>query len=145
MLKILSVKELQAKIALAEGEKASAAMRAHEAAEKEKKALLERLSKPSGLSDEEVAEKASVIINRAVENGMTSVQVFRFPNHLCTDNGRAINQAEEGWEKSLTGIPKEIYEFWKRQLQPHGYHIRYEIIDYPHGMPGDVAVFLSWG
>ena len=145
MLKILSVKELQAKIAQAEGDKASAAMRAHEAAEAEKKALLDRLSKPSGLSDEEVAEKASVIINRAVENGMTSVQVFRFPHHLCTDSGRAINQAEEGWEKSLTGIPKEIYEFWKRQLQPQGYHIRYEIIDYPHGMPGDVGVTLSWG
>ena len=145
MLKILSVKELQAKIAQAEGEKASAAMRAHEAAEAEKKALLERLSKPSGLSDEEIAEKASIIINRAVENGMTSVQVFRFPHHLCTDSGRAINQAEEGWEKSLTGVPKEIYEFWKRQLQPQGYHIRYEIIDYPHGMPGDVGVTLSWG
>ena len=27
---------------------------------------------------------------------MTSVQVFRFPHHICTDNGRAINQAEDG-------------------------------------------------
>jgi hypothetical protein len=73
-----------------------------------------------------------------------SVQVFRFPNHICTDNGRAINQVEEGWEQTLTGVPKEIYEFWKRQLKPRGYHIRYEIIDYPGGMPGDVGIFLSW-
>ena len=91
-------------------------MKAHEAAEAEKQALLDRLSRPSGLSDDEVMEKAAIIVNRAVENGLTSVQVFRFPNHVCTDNGRAINQAEEGWEQTLTGVPKEIYEFWKRQL-----------------------------
>ena len=144
MVKLLSVKELQAKIALAESEKASAAMRQHAAAEEEKKALLDHLTKPAGLSDDQVAEKASLIINRAVENGLMAVQVFRFPHSLCTDNGRAINQAEEGWEKTLTGVPKEIYEIWKRQLKPRGYHIRYEIIDYPGGMPGDVGIFLSW-
>ena len=144
MTNILSAKELMAKIAKVEGEKASKAMKAHEAAEAEKQALLDRLARPSGLSDDEVMEKAAIIVNRAVENGMTSVQVFRFPNHICTDNGRAINQAEEGWENTLTGIPKEIYEFWKRQLKPRGYHIRYEIIDYPGGMPGDVGIFLSW-
>jgi hypothetical protein len=144
MTNILSAKELMAKIAKVEGEKASKAMKAHEAAEAEKQALLDRLSRPSGLSDDEVMEKAAIIVNRAVENGMTSVQVFRFPNHICTDNGRAINQAEEGWEQTLTGVPKEIYDFWQRQLKPRGYHMRFEIIDYPGGMPGDVGIFLSW-
>ena len=144
MTNILSAKELMAKIAKVEGEKASKAMKAHEAAEAEKQALLDRLARPSGLSDDEVMEKAAIIVNRAVENGMSSVQVFRFPNHICTDNGRAINQVEEGWETTLTGVPKEIFEFWKRQLKPRGYHIRYEIIDYPGGMPGDVGIFLSW-
>jgi hypothetical protein len=144
MVQILSAKELMAKIAKVEGEKASKAMKAHEAAEAEKQALLDRLARPSGLSDDEVMERAAIIVNRAVENGMTSVQVFRFPNHICTDNGRAINQVEDGWEQTLTGVPKEIYEFWKRQLKPRGYHIRYEIIDYPGGMPGDVGIFLSW-
>jgi hypothetical protein len=144
MTNMLSAKELMAKIAKVEGEKASKAMKAHEAAEAEKQALLDRLSRPSGLSDDEVMEKAAIIVNRAVENGMTSVQVFRFPNHVCTDNGRAINQAEEGWEQTLTGVPKEIYDFWQRQLKPRGYHMRFEIIDYPGGMPGDVGIFLSW-
>jgi hypothetical protein len=145
MAKIPTAKDLQTKIALVESEKASAAMKAHAAAEAEKKAFLERLSKPSGLTDEQVIEKASHIIARAVENGLTSVQVFRFPNNLCTDNGRAIDQVEAGWEKSLTGIPKELYSFWERQLKPNGYHIKYEIIDRPGGLRGDVAVFLSWG
>jgi hypothetical protein len=144
MTGILSAQELRKKIAIAEGEKASAAMKKLDAAEAEKKALLEKMSRPSGLSDDEVLEKASIIINRAVENGLSAVQVYRFPHTLCTDNGRAINQAEEGWEKTLTGVPKEIYEFWKRQLRSRGYHIRYEIIDYPGGMPGDVGVILSW-
>ena len=143
-MNIPSAKELMAKIAKVEGEKASKAMKAHEAAEAEKQELLDRLTRPSGLSDDEVMEKAAIIVNRAVENGMTSVQVFRFPNHVCTDNGRAINQAEEGWEKTLTGVPKEIYDFWQRQLKPRGYHMRFEIIDYPGGMPGDVGIFLSW-
>jgi hypothetical protein len=144
MTNILSAKELMAKIAKVEGEKASKAMKAHEAAEAEKQELLDRLSRPSGLSDDEVMEKAAIIVNRAVENGMTSVQVFRFPNHVCTDNGRAINQVEDGWEQTLTGVPKEIYDFWQRQLKPRGYHMRFEIIDYPGGMPGDVGIFLSW-
>jgi hypothetical protein len=144
MAKLLSVKDLQARIAQAEADKATLALKHQTAEEAEKKALLDRLSKPSGLSDDEVTEKASVIINRAVENGLMAVQVFRFPNHLCTDNGRAINQAEPGWENTLTGIPKEIYEFWKRRLQPEGYHIRYEVIDYPGGMPGDIGITLTW-
>src|SRR5262249_11902166 len=129
---------------IAESEKASLAFKLHQQAEAEKKALLEKMTKPSGLSDDEIVEKAAVIVNRAVENGLTSVQVYRFPHTLCNDNGRAINQAEGGWEKTLTGIPKEIYDFWQRQLKARGYHIRYEIIDYPGGMPGDVGIILSW-
>jgi hypothetical protein len=144
MTNIFSAQELRKKIAIAQGEKASAALKAKHAEEAEKEALLEKMRKPSGLSDDEIVERASVIVNRAVENGLTSVQVFRFPHTLCTDGGRAINQIEEGWEKTLTGVPKEIYDFWQRQLKARGYHIRYEIIDYPGGMPGDVGIILSW-
>ncbi|WP_428686004.1 hypothetical protein [Reyranella sp.] len=145
MSKLLSVKELHMKIAEAEGAKASAALKAQQAEEAEKKALLDHLLAPSGLTDEQASEKVSLIISRAMENGLTAVQVLRFPNHICTDGGRAINQVEEGWEKTLTGLPKEMYGFWKRELRPLGYHIRYHIIDYPGGMPGDVAITLSWG
>ena len=106
--------------------------------------MLERLSKRSGLTDEQIIEKASHIVNRAVENGLTSVQIFRFPNHLCTDNGRAIDQAEAGSEKTLTGISRELFEFYERQLKPRGYAIKHHIVDFPGGMRGDVGVILSW-
>ena len=145
MHKILSAKELQQKIALSEAAKASAALKAHEAAEKEKQEMLDHLMRPSGLSDDQVIEKASAIVNRAVENGLTSVQVFRFPHTICSDNGRAINQAESGWENTLTGIPKEIYEFWHRHLRPLEYKLRVQIVDFPGGMPGDVGISLKWG
>ena len=140
-----SAKALMEKIALEEAEKASAAARAQAQAEAEKLALIERLSKPSGLSDDEVMKKAAAIIQGAAKNGLTEVQVFRFPNTLCTDRGRAINQQEPGWEKTLTGIPKEIYEFWDRRLRALGYKLRVQIVDFSGGVPGDVGMTLRWG
>ena len=140
-----SAKALMEKIALDEAEKASAAARAQAQAEAEKLALIERLSKPSGLSDDEVMQKAAAIIQGAAKNGLTEVQVYRFPNTLCTDRGRAINQQEAGWEKTLTGIPKEIYEFWDRRLRALGYKLRVQIVDFSGGVPGDVGMTLRWG
>jgi uncharacterized protein (DUF1778 family) len=139
-----SAKEIQKQSALKEAEKADEQMRLMAAAEAEKRALIEELSKPSGLSEEEKVKRASTVIQRAVRNGLTEVQVYRFPNVLCTDRGRAINQMEQGWEKTLTGIPQEIYQLWKDYLQPRGYKISYQIIDFPGGVPGDVGITLSW-
>lgn len=111
MVKLLSVKELQAKVAQMEADKATLPLKHQAADDAEKKALLERLTRPSRLSDEEVVEKATMIINRAVENGLMSVQVFRFPHHLFTDNGRAINRAEPGWEKRSVAFPRRSSTF----------------------------------
>ena len=140
-----SAKALMEKIALVEAEKASEEMRRREKEEAEKKALIERITKPSGLSDEQVMKKAAVIIERAAKNGLTEVQVYRFPNSLCTDRGRAINQQEPGWETTLTGIPKEIYEFWDRRLRPLGYRLRVQVVDFSGGVPGDIGLSLKWG
>lgn len=140
-----SAKAIMQKIAQAEAEKASDEMRRRAQEEAEKKALVDRLSKPSGLSDEDVMKKAAVIIERAAKNGLTEVEVYRFPNSLCTDRGRAINQQEKGWEATLTGIPKEIYEFWNRRLRPLGYKLRVQIVDFSSGVPGDVGITLKWG
>jgi hypothetical protein len=131
--------------AVMEAEKASEYMRKRQAAEAEKKELLDRLAKPSGVSDEERMKRAAAIIKRAVANGLTEVEVGRFPNTMFTDKGRAINQQEPGWENSLTGLPKELYQFWKVHLQPRGYRVKFQIADWPNGMPGDVSITLAWG
>lgn len=143
-LKLPSAKELMQQIASAEAEKASAAVRAMEREQAEKKALLDRLSKPSGVSDEEALKRVSAIIQRAARNGLTEVQVLRFPNALCTDRGRAINQQEKGWETTLTGLPKEMYGFWDRQLRQLGYKLRFEVVDFSGGVPGDIGITLKW-
>jgi len=137
--------EILKQAALKEAEKAGEAARRAAAAEEEKRHLIERLSQPSGMSEEEKVKLAATVIQRAVRNGLSEVQVYRFPNILCTDRGRAINQREEGWENTLTGIPKEIFQLWADHLKPRGYRIAYQIIDFPGGMPGDIGVTLSWG
>lgn len=139
-----TAQEMMEKLALAEAEKGSQAARTHAAAEAEKKALLDKLTKPSGVSEEERMKRATAIIERAVANGLTEIQVYRFPNSLCTDHGRAINQQEPGWETTLTGLPKELYEFWNGQLRPLGYKLRVQIVDFPGGVPGDVGMTLKW-
>jgi hypothetical protein len=140
-----TAKDLQKKLALAEAEKAAESGRRAAAEEAEKKALLEHLLKPSGVSEAERMKRAAAIIERAVTNGQTEVFVGRFPNLLCTDHGRAINQAEAGWEKTLTGLPKELYEFWEKHLRPRGYRLKCQIVDFPGGMPGDIGFTLAWG
>jgi hypothetical protein len=137
--------QIRKEAALKEAEKTEEYARLAAAAEAEKRALIERLTRPSGKSEAEKIQLASSIIQRAVRNGLTEVQVYRFPNSLCTDKGRAINQQEKGWENTLTGIPKEIYQLWTDYLKPRGYRIAYQIIDYPEGVPGDIAVTIAWG
>ena len=137
-------KELMERAAQKEAEKAAEAMRLQAKTDAEKQALIDRLQKPSGVSDEEAMRRVQTIIERAVNNGLTQVQVYRFPNSLCTDRGRAINQQELGWETTLTGLPKEMYQFWDRQLRPRGYKLKFQIVDFPDGMPGDVGITLKW-
>jgi len=140
-----SAKDVMQKIAVAEAEEASKQARQRAEAEAEKKALLDQLNKPSGLSDEEAIARAIKIIERAMHNRLTEVQVHRFPNQLCTDKGRAINQQEPGWEKTLTGVSKEIYELWNKYFRPRGYKLKVQIVEFPGGVPGDVGMTLSWG
>jgi hypothetical protein len=136
--------DLRQKIAEVEAQKAADYMRKQAAADAEKRDLLDKLSKPSGVSDEERMKRAAAIINRAVTNGLTEVLITTFSNQMCTDRGRAINQQEPGWETTLTGLPKELFEFWQKYLQPRGYKIKYTIVNFPNGMPGDVGITLSW-
>ena len=140
-----SAKDFRKKIALAESEKASEEMRRRSAEEAERAALIDQMTKPSGLSDDEAIRRAVAMIERATNNGVTEVLVYRFSNVLCTDRGRAINQQEPGWESTLTGVPKEIHTLWAKYFRDRGYKLRVQIIDFPGGMPGDVGMTLSWG
>ena len=139
-----SAKEVMQEIALAEAEEVKKEMRAQAEAEAEKKALIAQLSKPPGTSDEEAIRRGLEIIQRAIKNRRTEIEIIRFPNQVCTDKGRAINQQEPGWENTLTGAPKEIYQFWHKYFRPRGYKLRVQVVDFPDGLPGDIGMTVSW-
>jgi hypothetical protein len=140
-----SAKEVMEKIALAEAEEAEKQARMRAEAEAEKRALIDQLTKPSGISEEEAIRRATAIIERGMKNRQTEIEVIRFSNQLCTDKGRAINQQEPGWEETLIGEPKEMYHFWQKHLRPRGYKLKAQIVDFPDGLPGDIGITLRWG
>jgi hypothetical protein len=41
-------------------------------------------------------------------------------------------------------FPKAGYEFWRAHLQPLGFGLKAEILEYPGGMLGDIGFFLTW-
>ncbi|MEA2887202.1 MAG: hypothetical protein QOD11_1562 [Bradyrhizobium sp.] len=140
-----TAQEVQKRAAVKNAEKADEFVRRLAAAEAEKQKLIAALGKPSGLSGDEKVRLASAVIQRAAGNGLAEVQIYRFPISLCTDKGRAIDRMEVGWENTLTGSAREIYQLWADHLQPRGYRIRYQIVDFPDGVPGDISIVLSWG
>ena len=62
-----SAKEVMQQIALAEAEEAKKQARVLAEAQAEKKALIDALSKPSGISEEEAIRRAMAIIERGIE------------------------------------------------------------------------------
>jgi hypothetical protein len=92
----------------------------------------------------EVMERISKVVRTAAEHGEREVLALRFSSEYCTDGGRAINSFEPDWPKTLTGYAQRAYEFWQQELEPHGYKLRAQIMDFPGGMPGDVGIFLRW-
>ena len=92
----------------------------------------------------EVFERVSRVVKGAAERGEREALAIRFSSEYCTDGGRAINSFEPDWPKTLTGFGKRAYEFWQKELEPQGYKLRAQIMDFPGGMPGDVGIFLKW-
>jgi hypothetical protein len=102
-----SAKDFMDKLAQTQAKEAAKLAKRMEGVETERRALIQQLTKPSGVSDEEAIRRAVKIIERAVGNGLTEVQVYRFPNSLCTDGGRAINQGEKAGKKPSRGFRKK--------------------------------------
>jgi hypothetical protein len=117
-------------------------------AEKAREDLIKRLSEPLDLTPErlkEILEPLRSKLRAAAARGQTELMVMRFPNALCTDKGRALNNADPTWPETLTGRPRQAYELWRDQLRPAGFKMNAMIIEWPGGLPGDVGFFLKWG
>lgn len=133
------------KMAMAASSKEVDAM---DSARRAKEELTKSMSAPIELSPERIEEITGNLLQKlrnAAERGDTEILVMRFPNEVCTDKGRAINNSEERWPETLTGRPRQAYELWRERLKPVGYRLKAMIVEWPNGMPGDVGFFLSWG
>lgn len=80
----------------------------------------------------------------AAARGEKELLVCRFPSDVCTDGGRAINNALSEWPQTLVGKPRDIYDLWHEHLHPLGFGLRARILEYPGGIPGDAGLFVSW-
>jgi hypothetical protein len=122
--------------------------RAHELLEADKRRAEERHHLQEAFINREIQadgkERLRKALLAAAERGDNHLRVFTFPSELCTDGGRAINSGSSDWPKTLVGYAARAYEFYKVELQPNGYRLRAEILDFPGGMPGEVGVTLVW-
>jgi hypothetical protein len=117
-------------------------------ADKARQELAKRLAEPVELTPErlkEILQPLKSKLRAAAERSQTELMVMRFPNSLCTDKGRAINNSDPSWPETLTARPRQAYELWRDQLRPAGFRLSAMIIDWPGGLPGDVGFFLKWG
>jgi len=139
-----SAADLRRRMAEREAAKAAEELRHMQEQEEKQKAVMAEFHKPPERTAEQLMQLVMQLVNRAAERGQSEVQVYRFPNALCSDRGRRINNSEPEWEKTLEGRPKAAYEFWHEHLRPLGFHLKAEVIEYPGGMPGDIGFILTW-
>jgi hypothetical protein len=139
-----SAADLKRRMAEREAAKAAEEVRRMREHEEKQKAVMEEFHKPPERTPEQLMQTMMQLVNHAAESGQSEVQIYRFPNALCSDRGRRINNSETGWETTLEGRPKMAYEFWHEHLRPLGFGLKAEVLDYPGGMPGDIGFFLTW-
>jgi hypothetical protein len=139
-----SATDLRRRMAEREAAKAAEELRHMQEQEEKQKAVMEEFRKAPDRTPEQVMQLVTQLVDRAAERGQSEVQIYRFPNSLCTDRGRRINNSEPEWDKTLEGRPKVAYEFWQEHLRPLGFHLKAQVLEYPGGMPGDIGFFLTW-
>jgi hypothetical protein len=139
-----SATDLRRRMAEREAAKAAEEMRRMQEQEQKQKAVMAEFHKPPERSAEQLLQAVMQLVDRAAERGQSEVQVYRFPNSLCTDRGRKINNSEPEWDKTLEGRPRLGYEFWHDHLRPLGFGMKAQVLEYPGGMPGDIGFFLTW-
>jgi hypothetical protein len=142
----MSAKELRNYVMQTEMAKASKDV-GSDLADKARAELIKSLSEPVEVTPEKIAEVKRRVFSQlrtAAVKGAKEVLVMRFPNALCTDKGRALNNSEKDWPTTLTGRPRQAFEFWREHLRPQGYGLKAMIVDWPAGFPGDIGFFLTW-
>jgi hypothetical protein len=141
---IFSAADLKRRMAQVEAAKAAEEMRRRQAQEEQQKAVMAEFQRPPDRTPEQLMPLIMQLVSQAADRGQSQVQIYRFPNTMCTDRGRQINNTQPDWPQTLEGRPKAGYEFWRDDLRPLGFGLKAEVLEYPGGMPGDIGFFLTW-
>jgi hypothetical protein len=141
---IFSAADLKRRMAEREAAKAAEELRHVQEQEEKQKAVTEEFHKPPARTPEQLMQVVMQLVSHAAERGQSEVQVYRFPNAMCSDRGRRINNSEPEWDKTLEGRPRAGYEFWHDHLRPLGFGLKAQVLEYPGGIPGDIGFILTW-
>ena len=140
----VSADEIRQRMTAGEAKKAAEKLQEVKEQEEKQKAVIAEFHKPLERTPEQLMHMVMQLVKDAADRGQTEVQVYRFPNLLCSDRGRRINNSDPNLVETLEGRPKFAYDFWNDHLKPLGFHLKAQVIDFPHGMPGDIGFFLTW-
>jgi len=138
----LSVAELFARKAAEAAKRRAEAEAAAEAARAERATFAARVMAYQ-LTEEDKA-RARAKIAKAFEEGEREVMLAHFPCQICEDGGRRINNSLDGWQDTLPGAFREVYDWWEAELKPGGFGFSARVISFPDGMPGEVGIFITW-
>ena len=139
---VVSAEALRMTILKKEMERLEAQDKAREAEQKKHAAFTDDFLHHH-VTEEERAMVRRMVMN-AVKDGKLEALVYSFPSDLCTDSGRAINNADPEWPKTLQGKAKEFFDAYEATAKPLGYRLKAMVISFPDGMPGDIGFFLNW-
>jgi len=106
--------------------------------EEQKKLFMEYV-----FDDREMREFERKVIDAAKE-GIFEIEVMEFTSDFCLDGGRAINNSEKDWPKSLQGKAKNFYNLWQEHGQSQGYRLKARVNNYPQGFIGDISLLVDW-
>ena len=106
--------------------------------EEQKKLFMEYV-----FNEREMREFELKVIEAAKE-GRYELEVMEFTSDFLLDGGRAINNNEKDWPKSLQGKAKNFYNLWQEHGQPVGYRLKARVNNYPRGFIGDISLLVDW-
>ena len=90
------------------------------------------------------AARDSATVGGAIATNAGGSRVLRYGTMRQQVVGVEAVLADGSVVGTLTGLPKEIHQLWAKYFRERGYKLRVEIIDFPGGMPGDIAMTLKW-
>src|SRR5690242_20795306 len=90
---ILSAADVKRRMAERQAQKAAEELRRMQEQEEKQKAVMAEFHAPPDQSNDQLMQRVMQVVEQAAENGQTEIQVYRFPNALCTDRGRRVNKS----------------------------------------------------